>query len=94
MDVGEYRRVAENRKALREPGHGTDYTHERFKDVVQRIVSRIHPKRMHLRVVEILQTATARTFCFERADGLLPPFRAGQYVTVMVKVEGVRTSRP
>jgi len=95
QDVREYRRVAKNRKSLREPGQGTDYTHERFRDVVNRVVFRIHPKRMNLRVVEILpQTATAKTFCFERVDGPLPPFRAGQYVNVMVTVEGVRTSRP
>jgi ferredoxin-NADP reductase len=95
MDVAEYRRVAKNRKALREPGQGTDYTHERFKDVVNRVVSRIHPKRMNLRVAEILpRTASAKSFRFERVDGLLPPFRAGQYVNVMVNVEGVRTSRP
>ena len=95
LDVREYRRVAKNRKALREPGQGTDYTDERFRDVVNRVVSRIHPKRMNLRVVEILpQTATAKTVCFDRADGPLPPFRAGQYVNVKVTVEGVRTSRP
>ena len=95
QDVREYRRVAKNRKALREPGQGTDYTHERFRDLVNRVVSRIHPKRMNLRVVEIVpQTATAKTFCFERLDGPLPPFRAGQYVNLMVTVEGVRTSRP
>jgi len=95
MDVAEYRRVAKNRKALREPGQGTDYTHDRFRDVVNRVVSRIHPKRMSLRVAEILaQTATAKTFCFERVDGPLPPFRAGQYVNVMVTIEGVQTNRP
>ena len=95
MDVREYRRVAKNRKELREPGKGTDYTHERFQEVVRRVVSRIHPRRMNLRVLEILtQTATAKTFCFERVDGPLPPFRAGQYVNVMVDVGGVRTSRP
>jgi ferredoxin-NADP reductase len=45
--------------------------------------------------VEILpQTATAKTFRFERVDGPLPPFRAGQYVNVMATIEGVRTSRP
>ncbi len=56
LDVREYRRVAKNRKALREPGQGTDYTHERFREVVQRVVSRIHPKRMELRVVQIIPT--------------------------------------
>ena len=95
QDVAGYRRVAKNRKALREPGQGTDYTHERFRNLVNLVVSRIHPKRMNLRVVEILpQTDTTKTFCFERVDGPLPPFRAGQYVNVMVNVEGVRTSRP
>jgi ferredoxin-NADP reductase len=95
QDVAEYRRVAKNRKALREPGQGTDYTDERFREVVRRVVSRIHPRRMNLRLKEILpQTATAKTFCFERLDGPLPPFRAGQYVNVMATIEGVRTSRP
>jgi len=95
QDVAEYRRVAKNRKALREPGQGTDYTDEKFREVVRRVVSTLHPRPMNLRVVEILpQTATTKTFCFERADGPLPPFRAGQYVNVMVNVEGVRTSRP
>jgi ferredoxin-NADP reductase len=95
QDVREYRRVARNRKALREPGQGTDYTRERFHEAVRRVVSRIHPRRMNLRVLEIIpQTATAKTFCLERVDGPLPPFRAGQYVNVMVNVEGVRTSRP
>ncbi len=95
QDVREYRRVAKNRKALREPGQGTDYTDEKFREVVRRVVSRIHPRRMNLRLVEIIsQTATAKTFCFERVDGPLPPFRAGQYVNVMVNVQGVRTSRP
>jgi len=94
LDVREYRRVAKNRKALREPGQGTDYTDEKFREVVRRVVSRIHPRRMNLRLVEFIsQTATAKTFCFERSDGPLPPFRAGQYVNVMVNVQGVRTSR-
>ena len=77
------------------PDRARTIRHEKFRDVVNRVVSRIHPRRMNLRVAEILpQTATAKTFCFERIDGPLPPFRAGQYVNVMVNVEGVRTSRP
>ncbi|MGE5843189.1 MAG: FAD-binding oxidoreductase [Deltaproteobacteria bacterium] len=95
LDVREYRRVAKNRKGLREPGQGTDYTDEKFRGAVKRVVSRIHPRRMTLRVAEILrQTATAKTFCFERVDGPLPPFRAGQYLNVLVTIEGIRTSRP
>jgi ferredoxin-NADP reductase len=68
---------------------------DQFKGVVQEVVSRIHPKRMKLRVSEIVQeTPSTKTFRFERLDGPLPPFRAGQYVNVFVDVDGVLTSRP
>jgi ferredoxin-NADP reductase len=93
QDVREHLRVLQRRRALRQPGRGTDYTQD--KDTVQRVVSRIHPRRMRLRVVEIIQeTATTKTFRFERTDGPLPPFRPGQYVNVFVDVDGVLTSRP
>jgi ferredoxin-NADP reductase len=93
QDVREHLRVSQRRKALRQPGQGFDYAVR--KDTVQDIVSRLHPERMHLRVVEVVQeTPTTKTFRFERLDGPLPPFRAGQYVNVFVDVDGVLTSRP
>jgi ferredoxin-NADP reductase len=93
QDVREHLRVSRRRRALRQPGQGFDYTAD--KDTVQRVVSRLHPRRMRLRVTEVIQaTPTTKTFRFERADGPLPPFRAGQYVNVFVDVDGVLTSRP
>ena len=93
QDVREHRRVSRRRKELRQSGRGTDYTKD--KDTVQRVVSRIHPRRMRLRVVEIIQeTATTKTFRCQRTDGPLPPFRPGQYVNLFVDVDGVLTSRP
>jgi len=93
QDIREHLRVSRRRKALRQPGQGFDYTKD--KDIVQRVVSRLHPRRMRLRVTEIIQeTPTTKTFRFERTDGPLPPFRAGQYVNVFVDVDGVLTSRP
>ena len=93
QDVGEYLRVSRRRRALRQPGRGSDYTTDR--DTVQRVVSRLHPRRMRLRVVEILpETPTTKTFRLERIDGPLPPWRPGQYVNVFVDVDGVLTSRP
>ena len=93
QDVREHLRVSQRRKALRQPGQGTD--HAAGKDAVQQVVSRLHPKRMRLRVVEVVQeTTTTKTFRFERLDGPLPPFRPGQYVNVFVDVDGVQTSRP
>lgn len=93
QDVREHLRVLQRRRALRQPGRGFDYTTD--KDTVQRVVSRIHPRRMRLRVFEIIQeTPTTKTFRFQRTDGPLPPFRPGQYVNVFVDVDGVLTSRP
>jgi ferredoxin-NADP reductase len=93
QDVREHLRVSGRRKALRQPGRGVDYTADR--DTVQRVVSRLHPRRMHLRVVEVIQeTPTTKTLRLERIDGPIPPFRPGQYVNVFVDVDGVLTSRP
>lgn len=95
QDISEHLRVSRRRVALRQPGKGVDYTHERFQDIVRRVVSPIHPKRMKLRVTEILQeTPTTKTLRCQRTDGPLPPFRPGQYVNLFVDVDGVLTSRP
>jgi ferredoxin-NADP reductase len=95
QDISEHLRVSRRRDALRQPGKGVDYTGDEYKDVVQRVTSRLHPKRMKLRVTEILQeTPTTKTLCCQRTDGPLPPFRPGQYVNLFVDVDGVLTSRP
>ena len=103
QDVGEHLRVWQQRRAMRQPGRGIDYTQDSYRGIVKRVVSRLHPERMRLRVVEIVQeTPTTKTFRCERSDGPsagsgrspLPPFRPGQYVNVFVDVDGVLTSRP
>ncbi|MCG6495237.1 FAD-binding oxidoreductase [Kitasatospora sp. A2-31] len=63
---------------------------------VQRLVDRYHPSGLDLVVAEVItETATAKTFRLRRADGAdLPPFQAGQYVTLDATVGGTTTSRP
>jgi len=93
QDIREHLRVSQRRNELRRPGRGVDYTQD--QDTVQRVVSRLHPRRMRLRVTDIVrETATTKTFRCERVDGLLPPWRLGQYVNVFLDVDGVLTSRP
>jgi ferredoxin-NADP reductase len=93
QDLREYLNVSQRRKALRQPGKGVDYTAD--TDTVQRIVARLHPKRMRLRVTDVVQeTPSTKTLRFERTDGPLPPFRPGQYINLFVDVDGVLTSRP
>jgi len=61
---------------------------------VARVVERLHPRRMQMRLLETLdETPTTRTLRFERLDGALPPFRAGQYVSVLVSIGAVSTNR-
>ena len=72
-DVREHLRVSQQRKALRRPGQGQD--HAAGSDTVRSIVDRLHPRRMRLRVTEIIQeTPTTKTFRCQRTDGPLPPF--------------------
>jgi ferredoxin-NADP reductase len=93
QDVREHLRVSRRRRALRRPGCGFDYTQD--KDTVRRVIDRLHPLRMRLRVAEIVEeTPTTKTLKLERTDGPSPPFRPGQYVNLFVDADGVLTSRP
>ncbi len=79
----------------RKEGRGTDFAARVAKDQQRRTVQAIHPRSMELEVVEIIdETASTRTFRMKRTDGDLPPFRAGQYVSLGVELQGVRTARP
>jgi len=94
-DVRQHGKVSRRRESLRQPGQGVDYSDEQYRGAVDRAIERLHPARMQLRVTEIRQeTASTKTFLFERTDGDLPPFRAGQYVNLFVQIGAVRTSRP
>jgi len=73
--------------------YGIDYTIE--KGVVSRVINRLHPPILKLRVSEIRkETTSATTFRLVSENGYLPPFQAGQYISVCVDIEGIRTSRP
>jgi ferredoxin-NADP reductase len=73
--------------------YGTDYRLEKGKK--KQIVDRIHPQKIKLRVsARIQETSSTTTLRMVAVDGYLPPFQAGQYITLLVEVNGVRTSRP
>ena len=70
QDTSEYLRVSRRRKEMRQPGQGFDYTGDEYRDLVRRVVEQLHPRRMHLRVAEIVpQAVTTKTFRYERTDG-------------------------
>ena len=69
-----------------------------FKDEkgkVKDYISHLHPSRIQMRVVDIIdETGSTRTFRLVPEDAPLPPFIAGQYITVFVETGGIRTARP
>lgn len=72
--------------------YGRDYTVERNR--TRAIVERLHPRRLQLKVAELIEeTYSTRTFRLVARDGYLPPFQAGQYINLFVNVDGLHTSR-
>ncbi len=73
--------------------YGRDYRMERNR--TRDIVERLHPKRLQLKVAELIEeTYSTRTFRLVARNGYLPPFQAGQYINLFVNVDGLHTSRP
>ena len=73
---------------------GTDF--KEIQGQVQQTVNQLHPKRLKLKVIEIIEdTATTKTLRLAAVDaGKLPPFQAGQYINLYVDIDGVLTARP
>jgi len=64
-------------------------------DFADQYIKRLHPDRLVLKVADIIQeTSTAKTFRLVSEDNDLPPFQAGQYLSLFVEVEDICTSRP
>ena len=64
-------------------------------DSVDMQISRLHPARIRLRVLKIIdETSSTKTLRLVSENGYLPPFLAGQYIALFIDKGGVRTSRP
>jgi ferredoxin-NADP reductase len=73
--------------------YGSDFTPQRGR--FQDAVARLHPHRVALRVSRVIdETPSTRTLRLVPAAGGLPPFQAGQYITLFFDLGGVRTARP
>lgn len=73
--------------------YGVEYTLD--KDSVDQYINRLHPRRLRLRVTDIIEeTPSTKTLRLVSEDQYLPPFQAGQYVALVLEIGGIRTSRP
>lgn len=86
-----YERIVEERDFSRK--YGLDYSVH--KDLADPYIQRLHPKRLDLRVSDVItETPSTKTFRLGSPDGTLPPFLAGQYLALFLEIKGIRTSRP
>lgn len=73
--------------------YGSDFTAQ--KGEVTACINRLHPTRIPLRVSRIItETPSTRTLRLVAANGHLPPFQAGQYITLFLTIGSISTSRP
>jgi ferredoxin-NADP reductase len=73
--------------------YGKDMNHQLH--LVAELVERLHPKRLVLKVSDIINEAeSVKTVRLVRYKGQLPPFEAGQYINISVDIQGIVTSRP
>ncbi len=94
-DMGSLLREQLRAGAMRASGWGADHAQIDYAGQARAAVEAIHPARMQLELRE-REVCSPTTHClrFARLDGRLPPFRAGQFVSLAVEIGGVRTSRP
>lgn len=65
------------------------------RDAIDPYVHRLHPPRLRLRVADVIEeTPSAKTFRLVSEDRYLPPFQAGQHVSLFIQIGNIRTSRP
>ncbi|MBU2513405.1 2Fe-2S iron-sulfur cluster binding domain-containing protein [bacterium] len=73
--------------------YGADFLDE--KGAVKNYINRIHPGRIDLKVTDIFdETRTTKTLRFSAIDGYLPPFQAGQYISLFTSIGNIKTARP
>lgn len=73
--------------------YGIDYSVE--KGSVQECINRLHPALLRLRVSDVIEeTKSAKTFRLVSPNHYLPPFQAGQYLSLFFEIGAIRTYRP
>jgi len=71
---------------------GDDFSLE--KGQAAEIVNRLHPAGIKLCVSKIInETVSTKTIRLTAVNGYLPPFQAGQYISLSMEVDKVRTGR-
>ena len=94
-DLGQLGGEQARAQAMRLSDWGADHARTDWAGQTRMAVAAIHPPFMELELQEVVQVSpSTRSLRFVRRDGRLPPFRAGQHVSLAVEIDGVCSSRP
>ena len=86
-----YDNVINEREVLKR--YGYDYRLDR--GFVRKYLERLHPRYITTKIIDIIEeTPSTKTLRLDSVEKYLPPFQAGQYISVNVDIDGIRTSRP
>jgi hypothetical protein len=91
-DVKNYQKL-EKLKKMREEVQQIPW----YFDGLENLCNRIHPEKQFLQVTdieELSEDTKLYRFISAKPNKPLAPFRAGQYIGLIVEINGVRTSRP
>ncbi len=91
-DLKTFKAITANRVARMQAAPAVPVKNDRIRD----LASALHPERLYLIVDEVRQeTPSTRTFRLKPADEkALPPFRAGQYISIKAEIDGCPITRP
>ncbi len=91
-DAGGAARVIKARRRLIAEGSRENH----YSDPIREIADELHPSVTRIRIVKTEEVScTAKMFTFEACEGYrLPPFEAGQYCSLDLKIGNTVTTRP
>lgn len=91
LDMLKFKNMAKVREQAIQAAPANEITGE-FS--VNTLAKQLHPDFLELVVAEVIEHKDAKTFVFNGKNGKLPYFRAGQYLSLKLKVDGSYITRP
>lgn len=94
-DIGRFGLLLSKKLPLPDPNAPLGHWDEESAARQTAFLQALHPRSMRLQIVGLRdETPTTRTLVLRRIDGPPPLFSAGQYLSLTLSLDGIRTSRP
>ena len=91
LDMLKFKNMAKVREQAIQAAPANEITGE-FS--VNKLAKELHPDYLELKVAEVIEHKDAKSFVFNSTNGKLPYFRAGQYISLKLEIDGSYITRP